>query len=103
MPTAKGAIEFSDGDEVYQDWLEATPDGYLLNMRRDKNPAYMVLHRATCKRISQYNQMAKPGGYTERDYIKICSNDLSSLKDWTRANGRPDGSFSKECGSCKPT
>lgn len=103
MPAAKGAIEFSGGDEMYQDWLEANPDGYVLNLRRDKNPVYMVLHKATCKRISKYNQTSRPGGFTQRSYIKVCSTGLNTLREWIRDNGRPNGSFSNECSSCKPT
>jgi hypothetical protein len=34
----------------------------------------------------------KPGAYTERDYIKICSTSLDTLEHWARENigGAPD-------------
>ena len=66
----------------------------------NKNSFYMVLHRATCLKVSDYNDMAKPGGFTERSYIKVCATDVEDLRVWTTRNGRPDGSFSKECSFC---
>jgi hypothetical protein len=101
MPSS--AIEFSKSDNEYQDWLENHPEGFVLNMHRRKLATYMRLHRATCPYISNYTQMAKKGGFTEREYIKVCADDVSALRAWVKSNGRPDGSFSGECGSCRPT
>jgi len=61
----------------------------------------MVLHRATCPSISEYKGQALPGGFTERQYIKICADNLDFLKRWLRQHGRPDGSFSSECACTK--
>jgi hypothetical protein len=96
------AGEFSDSDEAYQDWLENHPEGFVLTMLRNKPPDKMYLHRASCYKIKNYNRMARPGGFTERAYIKICAVNLDSLRDWVRVNGRPDGSFTNEfCYVCK--
>jgi hypothetical protein len=96
------AIEFSDKDEPYQDWLESHPEGFVLTMLRSKPPDKMYLHRATCPKIENYNQMARPGGFTKRDYIKICAFSLGSMREWVGVNGRPDGSFTSDfCYACK--
>ena len=65
----------------------------------------MVLHRPTCVRITRYYYAGTggPGAFTARDYIKVCGETLEDLRAWVRANGRPDGSFSRECRLCKPT
>lgn len=96
------AIEFNDNDEAYQAWLTAHPQGFVLNTPRIHTPDYMVLHRASCSSISNYTQMARPGGFTERQYIKVCGETVDALRLWVRHHGRPDGSFTGECGRCKP-
>lgn len=92
--------EFKNRERKYQAWLRSHPDGYVLNTRRSPDPDYMVLHRARCRTISQYHAMARPGGYTERDFIKVCADSEAELRAWVKAHGRRDGSFSKECGFC---
>ncbi len=94
---------FDDSDTVYLDWLHSHQEGYVLNRRRGSSSQYIVLHRATCDRIQKYTKMAKPGGFTERDYIKVCAIRVDDLHDYVKSKGgRPDGSFSKECPVCKP-
>jgi hypothetical protein len=97
------AVEFLESDATYQDWLANHPEGFVLTMLRSRPPDKMYLHRASCYKIRVYNRMARPGGFTERDYIKICATGVEILRDWVRANGRPNGTFSGECSSCKPT
>jgi hypothetical protein len=96
------AQQFTDGDDAYLRWLDQHPQGFIINTTRNKSPNYMVLHRADCKTIRTYTRMAQPGGFTERQYIKICATDVASLRDWVRHNGRADGSFTSECPLCKP-
>ena len=93
-------IIFEDDDAGYQRWLKSNLDGYVTNARKSRDPKYMVLHKVGCYSISAYNDMAKPGGFTERDFIKVCSNSVKQLQDWMKSNGRPDGSFSKRCSWC---
>jgi hypothetical protein len=96
------AIEFSEKDQPYQDWLANHPEGFVLTMLRSKPPDKMYLHRATCYKVKNYNRMTRPGGFTERDYIKICAISIGKLRDWVRDNGRPDGSFTSDfCPTCK--
>src|SRR4051794_20629624 len=96
------ATIFDADDDPYQRWLAANPHGYVINTGRSMSPSYMVLHRARCAKIRDYNEMARKGGFTERDYIKVCSTDVNDLRDWVRQHGRPDGSFSRECSICNP-
>lgn len=94
------ATVFDGNDAAYQAWLAANPRGYVVNTRRNKPPAYMVLHRADCATIRSLRGNAQEGGFTERGYIKICAAELAALRDWVRRHDREDGSFSTECGSC---
>ena len=87
----------------YRNWLAGHPDGFVVNSGRASSPNYVVLHRARCRHISVPVHEAEPGGFTERDYIKIAGDDIESLREWVMIHGRPDGSFSNECSFCKPT
>ncbi len=95
-------VIFKNDDDGYLKWLQENQSGFVVNTReRIIDPDYMVLHNASCKQISKYpNMIQNPGGFTERDYIKICSDSINGLSEWVRNNGRLDGSFSKECGNC---
>jgi hypothetical protein len=33
---------------------------------------------------------------------KVCASNIEQLKEWVRLHGRPDGSFSRVCKTCKP-
>ena len=62
----------------------------------------MVLHKKGCPTITNYNEMAKEGGFTERDYVKICAMNKSELREWVEEHGRPQGTFSGNCPTCQP-
>lgn len=96
-----GAVEFTGDDIAYLEWLDEHPHGFVINTARYRNPRYMVLHRASCGLIKSTEGVAE-GGFTTRNYIKICSTDVDALRAWVRRHGRPDGSFSSTCGTCKP-
>jgi hypothetical protein len=93
---------FDNSDDDYLHWLGQNPHSFVINTRRGISPICMVSHHATCKTISTYNKMAKRGGFAERQYIKVGANDVARLRAWARAHGRPDGSFTAECGLCMP-
>lgn len=95
-------IEFDGNDKSYLSWLLANPKGYVINRRRGKSDTYAVLHRATCRMIRAYTEMARSGGFTERKYIKACSPNIEPLKSYVRKMGRPDSSFSGKCKLCNP-
>ena len=92
-----------DKDEDYCKWIADNPDGFVVNTRRPYSPSYMVLHMASCKDISEPSHEKTPGGFAERQYAKVGSLDIESLRQWAKENGRDDGSFTTECGHCKPT
>lgn len=95
--------EFTGNDGDYSAWLSANPSGFVLNTRsRKDDPAYMVLHRSSCRTISSLKGLAASGGFTERAYKKICSDTVEELRRWVRSHGRSDGSFSNSCGLCRP-
>jgi hypothetical protein len=96
-------VQLFEDDAQYQKWLAANPSGYVVNPNRSHAPRYMVLQRASCKHSSEPVHETEPGGFTERQYIKVCASDVQSLRTWVADNGRPDGTFSNECGNCKPT
>ncbi len=94
---------FDGNDDLYQDWLAANANGFVINTSRARRAKYMVLHRARCPSISKYTEFARPhGGFTERDYIKVCAPTVDELRGWVKSNGRDDGSFSNECSHCNP-
>ena len=94
--------EFINDESGYMKWITKNPFGFVINTTRSMSPDYMVLHRATCMSISEPTDAAGPGGFTERDYIKICSNDIKELKVWIKEHGKPDGRFSSKCVHCDP-
>ena len=110
MPVANAAVrvaaegvrvaEFDGDDEAYFDWLAIYPEGYVVNARRKRSPDYVVLHRATCGKIS--NDDLDPGAYTERAYVKFCVESLADAAIVPTLCGRRRGSFTKRCGFCKP-
>jgi hypothetical protein len=94
---------FNDRDEPYLTWLHNHPDGYVINRRRGKSDDYLILHRSRCRKIKDYNKMARPGGFTGRAYIKVCADTIAELQHYARTKGgRLDGSFSCKCRACSP-
>ena len=105
MQPEQKAITFDGNDDHYQTWLKRNSSGFVINTSRspDRQQSYMVLHRATCTSVGSYTEVGRPsGGFTERAYIKICAPTIAALRIWAKNHGRHDGSFSKECGKCKP-
>lgn len=96
------AIEFIGNDEAYLRWLGEHPEGYVINTHRNVAPNYMILHKATCGMIKS-TQGIPPGGFTERNYIKLCAGSIELLREWAKQHGRPDGTFSSACNICRPT
>jgi hypothetical protein len=72
---------FRGDDEPYLRWISEHTNGYVVNADRNPRPSYLKLHQADCPRVSGE---AAPGTYTERAYIKICSDSRSALERWAR-------------------
>jgi len=90
---------FMNKENQYFSWIRANPNGFVLNTTRHPDPKYMVRHRATCATVERYLGLAKPGAFTEREFIKVCSTNVSSLRRWAKANGA--NQFSAHCSHCK--
>ena len=100
MTSNSEVIVFDRDDQLYQDWAEDHPNGFVVNTRRGIDPSYLILHRSNCRFIRQHNRIAKPGGFTERNYIKACAEDIDSLSRWAEQHGGPSGGFTKRCSFC---
>jgi hypothetical protein len=85
----ENVLIFRGDDAAYLRWISGHPMGYVLNAERNPKASYLKLHRATCTWMSG---RGKPGAYTERDYIKICSTSDDALAQWARekVDGTPD-------------
>jgi hypothetical protein len=84
---------FVDDDDGYLDWLVAHVDGFVINTERSPRPAYVMLHRASCRTIS--GDPARGLRWTH-DYIKVCG-DRNELEEFAR---RQIGGAAKPCGLC---
>jgi hypothetical protein len=91
---------FDSDDKSYLHWIASHPDGFVINTPRSRDPNYMILHCSVCWTIQDYQDKNKIGGFTERQYIKICAEEIESLREWVKENGRANGSFSQECQHC---
>ena len=92
--------EFKDRESAYAAWVEAHPQGWVLNLRAREDVTYVVLHRASCSTINPRRNIPQ-GAFTQRAYIKICSEDLDSLASWATGYRRNSAPFSKRCRRCK--
>lgn len=90
--------EFRKQEAAYFDWLQQHPHGFVLNTRAALSPAYMKLHRASCKLMTGYLGKATDGGFTERQYRKVCSDHVPAIAAWVSQHG---GELST-CYLCKP-
>ncbi|HVG57635.1 MAG TPA: HNH endonuclease [Hyalangium sp.] len=78
--------KFQNNEHGYLAWIEQHPHGFAVNTT--KKFSFCKIHRATCSYISTYtlNGPRKPGGFTERQYIKLCSSNPKVLE---RVGGSP--------------
>lgn len=88
--------EFRDNDVDYLAWLAEHPDGYVLNIRRNNNPADARVHRAGCKHINGKNPR---GRRLVGDYIKVCADERATLDQWAIDKARR---LIAACGACRP-
>jgi hypothetical protein len=62
-------------DPSYLAWLDANPNGYVINTERGGRQ-YVMLHRATCSYMRRFPPFVGPS------YIKICSTSLDQIEKW---------------------
>lgn len=87
---------FRDNEMGFREWRDQNPDGYVLNTTRNPSPAYLILHRATCRTISGDPTRGK---YWTRDYIKVCAANRKELESWA---DREVGAKPRACMLCNP-
>lgn len=97
-PNNDDVKEFEPDDEKYLAWIDKHPEGFILTSSKSLYPPHTVIHRASCDKIKTLKGKAKPGGFTEREYIKVYATSVSALQNWVRQN-RVDGS-SRKCSLC---
>jgi len=81
------SAEDPDSERRYHRWLNAHPDGFVLNLLKSsegKNNASAeqktCLHSAQCTYINKTTNSLHPEPFTGSDYFKVCAADLSELK-----------------------
>ena len=84
---------FRRDEPGYRAWLQAHPDGYVVNSYATPSPDYLVLHSARCWTIRRNGV-----NYTSGDYAKTCSESLEELRRWAQELG---GEL-HPCGHCRP-
>ena len=93
------AIKLFEPDDIkYLEWVNKHPEGYILTSSKSLYPDFTVIHKATCDKIKTIKPPAKPGGFTERGYIKVFSTNTSSLENWVRQ--KRVGGSSRNCSLC---
>ena len=64
-------------DDAFIAWLDANPNGYVINTERERGGrGYVMLHRATCNFIRKWPPFIGPS------YVKFCSTSLDQLEGW---------------------
>jgi hypothetical protein len=95
-PTLRVQV-FIDAEDDYVRWLHDHPHGFVVNCHRNPRPMYLALHRAGCGSIG--GRSGGRGNFTTRQYIKVCSDTISELSSWARAQV---GGETHPCGLCHP-
>lgn len=79
--------EQEDSEQQYRMWLDANPDGYVLNLLKKsegKNDAsaerYTCLHSSACDSINNNRSYSQPEPFTGGDYFKVCAEDLAEIE-----------------------
>lgn len=74
---------FRHDDQAYLRWIEAHPNDFVANVDTpQRRPEYPMVHSTQHKLLSS----DKVGSYTDGDYEKVCSDDLTELEKWSKEN-----------------
>ena len=93
---------FDSGDAPYFRWLRMHPEGYVVNTRRRPTTGYFTLHRASCRTIRTYGDDQHDGGFTEREYVKVCADDPEEIRVWAAKHRQNVSGLIHRCGACRP-
>lgn len=88
--------EFRDDDAGYVAWLDANPDCYVLNIRRNYNASDARLHRADCRTLTA--QISR-GVVLAGPCVKVCAGYLNELEQWVADQVAQPVLW---CGTCAP-
>ena len=87
-------VTIENDDDAYLAWLDANPDGFVVNAENPPRAATIRLHRVRCTHSSTPART----NWTTGSYFKLCSNVLNELDDWSN---RTVGTLTA-CSVCKP-
>lgn len=93
---------FDSGDAPFLEWMKDHPDGYVLNTERRVTSTVTFLHRSGCHHLTGLVSGQGPDGYTQRKYIKVCSEDASLLLAWCLRERTNSGGIRRYCKTCNP-
>lgn len=88
----------SDGEFIR--WTEEHPEAFVVNLRHNLDPGYIVLHRANCGTIA--TDRFAPDALTTRSYRKVGADSPQALAGWVACHISDSDGFTKRCGLCKP-
>ncbi|WP_265516582.1 HNH endonuclease [Nitratireductor luteus] len=91
---------FDKSDDDYFAWIEANPESFIANTRRNISPSYFVIHLPSCKHITVRGDLPA-GAFTERDYVKVAALDLAALVGFASYHQVQLDKITY-CESCKP-
>ena len=87
-------VWFEDDDPCYLEWLADHPDAYVLSTTVQPTARHLVLHRATCPRISR--PLPDVAGTIPR-FGKACAQTPDELRAWAL---EVTGGMPRNCGLC---
>ena len=93
---------FDSGDAPFLQWMIEHPSGYVINTERRETSRYTFLHRSGCHHLAGLVEGQGPDGYTQREYIKVCSENAEALLDWCLQERTRSKGFSRYCKTCRP-
>jgi hypothetical protein len=96
------ATEFLGNDQAYLGWIAEHPNGFILNTYSPPDPGLLMLHRAACRLIREMQGKAEPGGFTERQYMKVCAESASDIYDWAGVELGASPKSVHNCQVCRP-
>ncbi len=81
------AVVFRGDDTGFIAWMGAHPDGFVLNVQRGLNPSDARVHAASCRHLARaLGDFASHGRRLTHAYIKVCSQSLDDLDEWSRSH-----------------
>jgi hypothetical protein len=95
-------LRFDNDDAAYLLWLDHNPNGYVINTKRIIGRGTAMLHTARCTHIRAVRNSDVAGGFTQREWIKICANDSAVLiQHYATVSSAPMVTLVR-CRSCTP-